>query len=182
MALTKDQWALRLRAWVPDWVFEEEGKNLALFNGMAELLSLVDSEVDDLISDTFIDDATAGWLDLHARERAITRFDGETDANLRVRIKASSTKSKCALADMEAIVSSLITTGEFWVRDDFQGGSFCDRDYYLNRRDVVFDVIHNGFTILVDNQGSLTTLQLIADSVANAKAFGVTFRLIERVV
>ena len=179
--LTQAEWLTKLKRWMPRWFLLTESKNVALLNGVAKLLAERGQEIDSLVANTFIETAGIEWLELIGRERSVYLRDGETVDQFRLRVRNANTAAKLSLADIEAIVESLITTGTYWVRDDFNGSSFCDRDYYTNRRDVLFSSVLNGFTIFVDNQGDIDVLNAIAASVNSIKAFGCLYRLIERI-
>jgi hypothetical protein len=181
MALTQDQWFTRLKRWVPYWFLAEEEHNIAILQGIAKLLAERSAEVDTLVANTFIETATTEWLQLIGHERSVDLMSGETLAQYRVRIRNSNTTAKLSDEDIENIVESLITSGTFWVRDDFHGSSFCDRSYFCNRRDVIFSMVKDGFTIFVDNQGNIDVLTGIIRAVNSVKAFGCLYRLIERI-
>lgn len=182
IALTKDEWVAKLKTWSPVW-FSEGPQALAVLNGLAQLLADAGDEVDWMISETFITEATDNFLASLGDERSVYQLPAETTPAFRSRVQASATASYCPLPAVLALVQALtpVDPANAWVRDEFSGGLFADEGSFCDRRDVLLDVVKDGFAIFVDHQTDLQTLQLIADSVQAIKAFGTVFRLIERV-
>lgn len=179
--MTKLEWYARLRSWVPGWVFEEEKANVALFMGMARVLELIQSDVEILFGQTMIDEAESPFLELHGDERNVFRISGESDAAFRIKIKTKSTKPQVSLPDIELIVNSLITEGVARIIEDWKGDTYCDRGSFLNRRNILVDPIDHAFTILVDTQSDTSIFQILVEAVNRAKAFGVVYRIVERI-
>lgn len=205
MALTKDQWYQKLRSWVPSWVFEDESSNVALFMGMAKLLEALQDDVDNLKAQTFIDEATAPYLDLLGNERSVARVSGELNPSYRVRIKTKSLKSQVSVPDLASIVNQMLIRGVCAIKEDFQGSVFLDRESFLNRGEIILTPIHNTFSIVVDKQihepfsfvdreyfadsedfvgaadSNEKIFELIVEAVNENKAFGTLYRIVERI-
>lgn len=182
MALTQEQWFRRLKSWVPGWFFESEKSNTALFYGIAKLLRMAEEDRDELFNQTMIDSSEAPYLDLHGSERSVARESGESNASYRPRIKAKSTKSQISKPSLESITSSIVTSGKSKLVEDWNGGIYCGREYFINRGDCVIDPVEDAFTIVVDQQADSTILDRVVSAIARAKAFGVVFRVVERYI
>lgn len=202
MALTQDQWYEKLRRLVPGWWFEEEDINKAVFHGFAKVLSLLDASLDDHIQETYICESEGAYLDEHGLERNLVRLAGEIDASFCERVRNIVNSSNCP--SIKAIVDALLEVGESTFLEDFKDQSFFNREDFFNRGKIWFDFVHYAFSILVDkqvhepysffsreyflnredfygtNESSLELFQRIVEAVNKAKAFGVAYRLIER--
>jgi hypothetical protein len=179
-AIGPDAWYARLQTWLPTWFFANQQHQDAVLTGVAETLAEGGSEVDSLIGETFITRA-GQFLSTHGDERGVYKKSTESDDQFRLRVQRASSASNLGIEDIRATVAAMINGGtSYWVHPDYECGSFCDRSYFCNRRDVVFDVVTPGFTVFVDNQANPSLLQLIADAIREQKAFGVVFRFIER--
>ena len=205
MAKTQDQWFNTLKSWVPQWFFEREIYSYALFQALAKLLTQLSEDVEDSVRQTFIDEAVGAYLDLLGDERGCVRITGEFDAQYAVRIKNKSLVNQSSKPALLAIINQLLIAGEAAVKEDWQGGVFYDRDSYYNRAEIVLDPIDNAFTIVVDKQvhepysfydreyfhdrnaftgtdlSSDYVFQLILNAVNDNKAFGVLYRIFERI-
>lgn len=200
MALTKEQWFLKLRSWVPSWVFEEEKTNVALFRGIARLLSEIDADKDTLIAQTFIDQAT-DYLDQHGSERDVLRLSGELNPPYRVRIKSNGIVFLGDKPDLAALINKILIRGIASIKEDWEGGTFIGQSY-LNRGEVLVENTKDVFTIVVDRQvhepfsflggyfvgdsycgateSNPELFELIVETVNANKAFGSLYRVIER--
>lgn len=203
MALTQDQWFNKLKRLVPSWVFEKNVENVAIFKGLAKVLEQSQLDAEQHISETFIDQATAEYVELQGEERSISRYDGENLSSYRERVKRI--VSNTNLPAIKSLVDALLIRGESTIIEHEEViGNFYNRDSYLNRNIIDFDVLYNAFTILIDfqipeptsflnreaflNREFLNGSSVSSDSVfANIiravnenKAFGVVYRLIER--
>jgi hypothetical protein len=184
MAISKAQFYEKLKNWVPDWVFESENYQKAVFNSIAKILSSSFDEVLDFVDQTFIEDATQYTLDLHGSERSVTRIVGESDANysLRIRNRAKALDR----TTIEATVNSFLPSGACTVEEHDYDGTFCDRDYLVadnNPRKVFSDIDYDTFSIIVPQQTAgapgQTVLDGIADAINASKALGTLYRIVE---
>lgn len=204
MAKTQAEWYSTLRSWVPEWFFEQENSNVAVFQSLAKILEASQLDVEDQKMQTFILEATAPYLDLHGYERNVSRSLGEFDPQYALRIRLKSLVSQLSKPSILALVNSLLIRGVASIREDFQGSVFCDREEFVNRGSIIIEPIDNTFTILVDKQirgphsfvdrehfvdrqdfvGNSESSEYIFDLILNAvnenKALGVVYRIIER--
>ena len=205
MAKTQAQWFESLKSWVPQWFFEREIYSYALFQAMAKVLEQLSEDVEDSTRQTFIDQATGAYLDLLGSERGCVRLAGEFDAQYAIRIKNKSLVSQISKPSLLAIINQLLIAGQAAIKEDWQGGVFFDREAFHNRAEIVLDPIDNAFTIVVDKQvhepysfydreyfsgreafngtelSSDYVFQLILNAVNDNKAFGVLYRIFERI-
>lgn len=204
MAKTQVEWYQTLRSWVPEWFFEQESSNVALFQAIAKILEESQLDVEDQQEQTFILKATAPYLDLHGYERTVSRLSGELDPQYAIRIRLKSLISQLSKPAIKALVDALLIKGQCSIREDFEGSIFVDRNEFVNRGSIVIEPIDNTFTILVDKQmrdpysfvdrehfvdredfvGSSESSEYVFDLILNAvnenKALGVFYRIIER--
>jgi hypothetical protein len=202
MALTKDQWFKKLSSLVQPWVTQETNAR-SVFKGMAAILEQAQLDYEKHISETFIDTATDEYVALQGNERSVFRLNGESLSSYRSRVKRIVNQSN--LPAIKALVDSLLIRGESTIIEHSQfSGSFLNREFFLNRNIIDYQVLYNAFTILIDfqipeatsfyNRGSflnrefLTGSSLSSDEVFNNiiqavnanKAYGTVYRLIER--
>jgi hypothetical protein len=202
MALTKQQWYLKLRGWVPTWFFETPAYQSAHFYALADLLSKLQTEMEQHKAETYILTSSAPQVDLHGAERTTDRLTAELDGSYKVRIQSLANKvNKLAL---KQIVDQLLLVGEATILEDWQGSAYFDREFFFNRGALTLDLVHNTFTVLFDNQRpepfayfdredffnretymtSLTTptafFDAIVQSIADNKALGTLYRVVER--
>lgn len=204
MAKTQAEWYASLRSWVPEWFFEQENSNVAVFQGIAKILEASQLDVEDQKMQTFILEAVAPYLDLHGFERTVVRSPGEFDPQYAIRIRLKSLVSQLSKPAILALVNALLIKGVASIREDFEGSIFVDREEFVNRGSIVIEPIDNTFTILVDKQirdpysfvdrehfvdredfvGNSESSEYIFDLILNAvnenKALGVFYRIIER--
>lgn len=204
MSKTQAEWYLTLRSWVPEWFFEREDSNVALFQAIAKILEEAQIDVVTQQAQTFILEATNPWLDLHGDERSVKRLSGELDHQYAIRIRLKSIISQMSKPSIQALVNALLIKGICSIREDFEGSIFVDRDEFVNRGSIVIEPIHNTFTILVDKQirdpysfvdrehfvdredfvGNSESSEYVFDLILNAvnenKALGTFYRIIER--
>lgn len=200
---TQEEWFQRLSGWVPQWFFEEEVQNVAVFQGIAAVLAKLDAVGLQHISQTYLETAEAGYLDEHGAERNTPRVAGELDSQYRVRIRNIVNSSNCPA--IKQLVDALLDVGEATIVEDHEGTIFLDREVFFNRGAILVTEIMNTFSIIVDNQvhapysfytreyffgredfigtneSSLELFQLIVEAVNRAKALGTLYRVIERV-
>ena len=200
---TQEQWFERLKGWVPSWFFEEEEYNVAVFQAIAAVLARLDLAGLEHVSQTYIDQAEAGFLDEHGNERTVPRGPGELDNNYRVRIRNIANTSSCP--SIKQIVDALLDVGEATIVEDFEAQIFLNREVFYNRGYIFLIPIKDTFSIIVDkqvhapysfydreyfytresfigtNESSIELFELIVEAVNRAKALGTLYRVIERV-
>lgn len=202
MALSKEQWFKKLKGWVPAWFFESSAYQSAHFYALADLLSKLQTEMEEHKAETYILTSSAPQLDLHGAERTTARITSELDGSYKVRIQSLANKvSKPAL---KQIVDQLLLVGECTIIEDWEGSTYFNRENFFNRGSLILDLLHNTFTVLFDNQRpqpfayfdredffnretymtSLTTptafFDAIVQSIADNKALGTLYRVVER--
>jgi hypothetical protein len=180
MALTKEQWFRRLKSWVPGWVFEEEGANVAIFEGIARLLELMEQDRDFLFDQTMIDDSESPFLDLLGDERNVRRNEGESTSSYRLRVKSKSIRSNINRPAIETIISSFVSTGLLNFVEDFEGTLYCDREYFCDRGEILIDPIDTAFSVVVDENVESSIVDSLVTTLNREKAFGVAYRMIQR--
>jgi hypothetical protein len=203
MALSQDQWFTKLKNLIPSWVFEKNVENVAIFKGLAKVLEQSQLDAEQHIAETFIDEATAEYVSLHGEERSVIQFEGETLSAYRERVKRIVNKSN--IPAIKELVDSLLIRGESTIIEHTDTvGNFLNRESFLNRNIIDFDVLYNAFTILIDyqipeptsffdreafldreflngsNTSSDTVFNNIIKTVNQNKAYGTVYRLIER--
>lgn len=201
MALTKDQWFLKIKSWLPEWWFEKQNHQVAALYGLAAVLSELDQETDNHLAQTFISQSDAPVLDAHGDERNVDRLDGELNSPYSNRIRHIVNQSNPTA--LKALVDSLLTRGKSTIREHDTDRIFASRGSFLNRHEVFTDAFHNVFSIVVDKQvhapysflsrgnfagrgtfvgtgqSDTARLQAIVAAVNKSKAFGVMYRLTE---
>jgi len=184
MALSQEQWLKKLKNLVPTWVFERNTENNAVFSGIAKILEQSQLDYEAHISETFIDEGSNDYVELHGDERSVERLAGETLSSYRERVKRIVNNSN--VPAIKSLVDSLLIRGESTIIEHTsQSGNFFNRDSYLNRNIIDFEVLYNAFTILIDflNGSSIssdTVFENIIKAVNKNKAYGTVYRLIER--
>ena len=198
----QEKWYLKLRGWVPQWWFEEEENQVAVFYAMAMVLAKLECELENHIKETYICQAEGGYLDEHGLERNLTRFINELDTTFSQRIKNITNTTSCPT--LKEIVDALLDVGESTIVEDWNVGLFFNREGFYNRGDVLIDPLYNAFTIIVDKQvhapysfysreyfatredfigqqeSSEDLFNLIIETVNRSKALGTVYRLVER--
>jgi hypothetical protein len=204
MSLTQDQWNKKLRSLVPSWVFERNVEAAKIFNAAAKCLAELQKDASDHIKETFIDDGSDEYVALHGEERSVPRLDNESLGSYRERVKLIVNKSN--VPAIKAIVDALLIRGQSTIVEHTgQTGSFFNRNSFLNRNVLEFQVLYNAFTIIIEyqvpeatsffnreaflnreflngsNLSSDTVFANVIKAVNEAKALGTVYRLIERV-
>ncbi len=203
MSLTKEQWKEKLKSFFPRWYFAEEENQDAHIDGICKIFAQIDSDIDAHIEESFIQTSNDSFLDAHGGERTIPRLEAELDGQYRARVRNIANQSNRPA--IKAIVDALLMVGDATIREDSEGGVFCDRRDYVNRGVVIIDPkILNTFSIIVDKQihepyayisreyfcdredfvGTITTsdyiFNILVEAVNKAKALGTLYRVIER--
>jgi len=204
MALSQSQWYELLKANLPEWFFEKEDLNAAIYQGIAKAMATVHEDLDCHFDETNIDTATTETLDETFGDiRTIPRFPNEQNDQYRQRLKNLSNQSNCP--DIKAIVDLLLIVGESTIIEDDDSGVFCNREHFLNRRELLIDPVTNAFSIVVDQQlhepysfcdrenfsnredyvgqaeSSQFIFDLIVEAVSRNKLCGTFYRIIELV-
>jgi hypothetical protein len=200
MALTTEQWFLKIKSWLPDWWFEQPNHQVALLHGIAAIFAELDQEADNHVNETFISKSTAPVLDAHGDERNVDRLDGELDGPYSSRIRYIVNQSNPQA--IKTLVDSILARGKSTIREHDTDRIFCGQSFF-NRHEVFTDAFHNVFSIVVDKQvhapysflsrgnfagrntfvgtgqSDTARLQAIVAAVNKSKAFGVMYRLTE---
>lgn len=201
--LTKAQWLQKLKRLVPKWVFQENVENEAVFSGLAAVLEATDSDSEQHLAETFIDQATEEYVELHGDERSVERLPSESLGSYRARVKQIVNNSN--IPAIKSIVDSLLIKGECTIIEHSdKSGNFLNRESFLNRNIIDFTVLYNAFTIIIEfqipdpnafynresflnrefltgsNMSSETVFENIINAVNKNKAYGTVYRLIER--
>ena len=160
MGLSKDEWFRKLSGLVPGWVTRETVESRAIFRGMAAVLAQTQADSDEHYEQTFISEADEEFVQFHADERSIERLDGENLSSFRDRIKRFINQSN--LPALKRLVDAQLVSGESrFIEHDESLGLFLNRDAYINRDLITFNVLYNAFTIIIDAQ--IPDPQLFAD-------------------
>lgn len=204
MSLTQEQWNQKLRSLVPSWVFERNQEASKIFNAAAKCLFVMQRDASDHIKETFIDEGSSEYVALHGEERSVDRLPSESLGSYRERVKIIVNKSN--IPAIKSIVDALLIRGESTIIEHTeQTGNFLNRNSFLDRNILDFQVLYNAFTIIIDYQipeptsfynresfldreflngssiSSDTVFANVIKAVNEAKALGTVYRLIERV-
>lgn len=166
-------WYLRLKNWVPSWFWEKEGVNTAHFYALAKLLDAHEKATEMKVSQTFITQATGRYLDHLAAEWGYTRLSGESDADLRDRIRSVSNNS--SRTAIELILQSFVGSNYKFFEWSTEG-SFFDKGTFLDTGTLVTIPFAKTFWIYL-SAGS--DLENISAALLEAKAAGTSFLLVE---
>ena len=201
--MSQASWYSKLKTYVPSWVFEEEEKSEAIFQGLAAVLSKVEEDYKQHIIETQIDNSTEEYIEQMGKERGILRITNESLNAYRQRVKEIVNRSNCPA--IKALVDTLIINGESKIveHDDF-GLFYMNRAAYLNRGILPTELLYNAFTVFVPDQtpepvtfltrenflsredtfgsseSSLSLFQQIVSVININKAFGTVYRLYEQ--
>jgi hypothetical protein len=204
MSLTQQQWFDKLRTLIPAWVLQENIDAPKIFNAAAKCLAELQKDSQIHYDETFIDTGSDEYVALHGEERSVDRLPLESLGSYRQRVKLIVNKSN--VPAIKAIVDGLLIRGECSIIEHSQfSGNFLNRESFLNRNILDFQVLYNAFTIIIPYQipeatsffdreafldreflngssvSSDTVFANIIKAVNEAKAFGTVYRLIERV-
>lgn len=91
---------------LPRWFFQD-GDPEETIAALAKIMQLGRAQVQTWLDATYILQATGFWLDQHARDRALARQNGESDANLRTRIRSYA--DAVTTPAIKAAVNNLLT-------------------------------------------------------------------------
>lgn len=201
---TKAQWFAKFKSWLPQWVFNETTYTNAIFGGIAKTLETSDEATKNLVDSTYIDKAVGEFLDLHAFDRNLERYQDESDLSFATRIKGSSLQSQCDKIALMALINKVLVRGKCVIINDYESEVFVNRDIYANRGHILIEPIYNTFTVIVDkqvhepfsfsdreafvsfdfvgqNESDLELFNSIINIINSNKAFGTLYRIVERV-
>lgn len=140
MALTQAQWLSKIKNWQPDWYVTEGSVLEAHLNALALVLSTVQTDMEGVQTETFIEDAINDTLDTHGGERTISRYEDELDALYRQRIRSFG--ANVSPASIETLVNALLPTGsECTVMENYTHGPWYQEMFFgtTGDTDFVFD-------------------------------------------
>jgi hypothetical protein len=168
-----EAWFLRLKNWVPSWFWEKESVNKAHFWALASLLASQEAAAIAKVDQTFILKAEGRYLDHLALELGYTRLPGETDPELRDRIRQVVNNS--SRPAIELIIQNIIGSG--WKLFEWEtDGSFFGRQTFLDTGTIVVSPDAARFWIYVP---FITNFDELYAALIAAKAAGISFVLIE---
>ena len=203
MILTKDQWFVKLKAFVPEGFFEKEENNVAHVKAVAKLLEVLQQDAQDHVDNTFILKSNDEFVDEHGRERTIKRVTSETDPTYAERVRNLLNQSNCP--DIKDLVDKFLAKGVATIIEHFRDAPFMNRENFMNRGSIFVDVKYNAFSIIVDrqlhdpysfvnrenfmnredfvgtNKSSQRVFDIIVNSINENKALGTVYRVVERI-
>lgn len=150
MALTQQQWYLKLRKFVPSWTFEDEVTAVAVFQAIAAVLAAVQVDSDNAFNATFLSRSTDPELDAQGDERGVTRLPLEPDALYYPRVQRIT--SQTDKASIKAIVDSFLIIGECTILESPLDAPYCSRRAFCGRTIFVINAARNYFLILIPKQ------------------------------
>lgn len=184
MALTKEQWASKIRTFLPQWFFEVENNNIAYINGLSAALAEIQSALEQNIEKSFIENSSGTLLELHGSERVVSRATNETDASYRERIRLLLNLTN--YSELMTAIKAALNNGEpILIENDDH--SFLGDDefgFYLNSDSAVLTDQYknwNWFTVLIPPQtgGDENTIRrAIINTLEENKALGVTYDVV----
>jgi hypothetical protein len=201
MALNQDQWYEKLKGLVQSWVVRDPA-SAAQFKAMAKALAEQQLVAENHVAETFIDTGSDDYVALHGDERSVERLSGENLSSYRARVKIITNKSN--IPAIREIVQAQLIRGVPTIIEHHDASNFLNRNSFLNRNIIDYQVLYNAFTILIDYQvpeptsfynresflnreflsgssiSSDTVFANIIEAVNKNKAFGTVYRLIER--
>lgn len=155
-----------------------------LLAGLAAVLASVEDTLEDAAAALLPSTSDGVWLQLIARGQGLKLVDGETDAALRVRIKAR--VLRVIVEAFETGVAAICDPlGADWAivehhrarlycddgATEYVTDFFCDEDHILG--------VHRGISIVVDAGLTDATLQSLADLGNYVRAAGIRVWLVE---
>jgi hypothetical protein len=191
MALTKEQWFQKLKGWVPTWFFSSAEYQEAHFYALAELLRLLQVEMEAHRDQTFILQSTAPTLDLHGAERSTTRFAAEPDAHYADRIRLIS--NTVTVDVLDPAINATLNNGvcifiENWAYGWFDEDAASAEEYFFDTEDTIWldkTKTWNWFTVVIPIQtgGTPSVIQSdIISAIEANKALGVAYDVMYRTV
>lgn len=204
MALTQNEWYLKLKSWLPTWWFEETGYNEAVLQGLAAVFAAVQENGEQHQQQTFITMSDTPFIDAHGDERGVDRLPAEPNGPYATRIQ--NLTSRTNVPSLKAAVDALLIKGEstFIEHGDWaEGHPYFNREAFYNRRELFTDLSYNVFSIVVakqlhdpysffnreyfanredfvgSNESSQEIFDQIVASVNKSKVGGVMYRIVE---
>lgn len=180
---TKDEIYEKLKRLLPKWFTKDntDTLNIAHLKGVAAMIQKMYEQKDAHVDNTFFTLASEEFLETLGGERGIIRYSGETLADYRAR--ARKFVNITDWVSIKQLVDGLLTVGESDVLpDEYNGGMFCARNSFCARGSIIILYIKKGFSVIIDYQGGEpdSFFEVIRDAVRAQLAFGVDFRLVER--
>lgn len=130
MALTADQWYLKIRKFVPSWYFTGDEKTVCYtrgtFKAIAAVFAQLQDDTDSQQQSTFIMQSTAPVLDLLGDERSIARRPGEIDSVYRPEVR-DVLFLPVGISQLQAVVNAALNNGVGFFRENAKYG-FWDED------------------------------------------------------
>lgn len=185
MALSQSEWYEKLKSFVPTWFFAEEQVNVALFQAIAKVLHDKQEEVEAAIVDSYIQQTSGSYLDLHGSERSVHRSTGETDGDYADRIV--NIRNSTSLPTLYQAVTDVLNNGLPTFIENWSYGFF-DDELFFDVDDCIIlskTKLYNRFTVIIPIQtgGDESEIkELIVSVLDYNKALGVFYDVIYRTV
>lgn len=110
MAISQEEWFLKLSRFIQNWIITDDGFSEAVYQSIAKTLAEQSLNLDSNIDETFIDTAAGEYLDLHGKDRNVVRYEGESDASYRERIKLI--QNTISIETLKPAVEAVLNNGE----------------------------------------------------------------------
>lgn len=180
---TQDEIFDKLKRLLPRWFTKDNTDtfNIAHLQAVAAILQKAYEQKDSHVDNTFFTLASEEFLETLGEERGIVRYAGEDLEAYRLRARSFENQTDWIL--IKSLVDGLVTVGESDVLvDEYNGGMFAARQAFCDRGNIMILYIKNGFSIIIDHQGGEPDafFEVIRDAARAQLAFGVDFRLVER--
>jgi len=181
MALTKEQWASKIRTFFPQWFFEVEQNNIAFINGLSAALSATQVLMEENFNKTFIGNASDSLLELHGSERTVVRTTGESDSLYRERIRSLLNLS--TQNELFNALKSCLSNGDPLLIENHNYGyfGFVDNELYFDDQKSIWLSHHkfwNWFTVIIPAQefgNEALIKEAVIKVLEECKALGVTY-------
>lgn len=179
---TKEAWVEKIRSWTPSWFHNADDLTDAVIHALAATFAASEIDIEDSVSQTYIEFAIGGVLGIHGSERGVVKLPLETEQEFRKRIRASAVISNANIPALLGIVNKVLNNGVAQIREDYNTKFFLNRGAFCRRAVVITIPVHNSFTILIENQfePKEQVFELIVKVINDNKAFGCMYRVIER--
>lgn len=163
MARTKEEIQKRIAELYPAvWVVKTLEDGLAVYQGISEIMSGLETTLDALISSTYIDEAFTNQLDLHGKGRGLPRGENEPDDQYRSRIKGF--EDRVTKPALENGMNAILPTGGAYIDEHLKDGGFVDRQVcFVDRRCMIYPDKFNFFTAWVPFQDASMLLDAFVD-------------------
>lgn len=187
MALTADQWYLKIKKFVPSWYFTNDEKTVCYtrgsFKAIAAVFAQLQADTDSQQAATFIMQSSAPVLDLLGDERSLARRPGEIDATYAPEVR-DVLFLPVGITQLQAVVNAALNNGVGFFRENAKYG-FWDED---NGEDDTFfwdcgnwwlerEKFYNWWILVIPYQ-TANAAQVLIDVIAaieSNKALGTTY-------